>query len=116
MDIALLATLVFMTWAVHGAVSSFYRKKFASTKSLQFRLTHTGEIFMLTFLMMLIYKALTSFALDIIPTASIVLGVLIVLDGLLLYFSKSSRNIFDGLHFIAAYTAVIMAVALALAI
>ena len=116
MEIAFLSFAVVLTWLVHGKLSGIYRKKFASTRTLQFRLTHAIEIFMLTFVMALTYTKLVSTEPPTIVAISVAIATLIMLDGALLYFYKEARSMFDGLHFVTAYLAVAAAITLALSI
>lgn len=112
MDIALLLIFVIVTWIIHVFVSSTYRKWLKPVKSMQFRTVHVFEIFILSALMMLIYKSLVTSDLSATRISFTTLTVLVLLDGALLYFFKSARGLFDIWHFICAYLAVVTAVVL----
>lgn len=115
MEAASLSVFVFLTWVIHGAVSGVYSKRFASTRSLGFRAVHAIEIFTLTLIMMLAYKAVTDSEPAISLSIGVALAVLMILDGAVMYFSRTVRNTFDVLHFVTAYLSVTAAIILSLA-
>lgn len=113
MDLILIGFTV-AAWLVHSLIAAGYSKLYDSTKSVGFRITHAAEIFTTLLITMTIYKTLTEPTISIISAIATVLGTLVILDGTSFAFANKLRQRFNVLHFIYAYTAITIAVVLAM--
>lgn len=106
MSIILLISFILIAWLMHAAVASLYSKRMANTKDLPFRILHTFEISVIVTGTLVLFDYVVEHRISPLLGLAVILGTLILIDGIALLVAKQLRKRFDSLHFLSAYTAV----------
>jgi hypothetical protein len=113
MDIIILISFTLAAWLLHAGLASIYNRFMPITKSLKFRTVHVLEIGIVMASMLAAYRTFQDATLSTATTILTVLITLAIVDGIAFTILKQLRERFDIYHFIAAYSAIILATILA---